>query len=1291
MKHRILAWSIWMVVCSAAAAFAQGGATSVISGVVVDSAGGAIPGVTVVAKNEAGASFETVTNAEGVFSLPALGASTYTLTVSLTGFKTAVVSDVRLVPGTPASVKVTLEVGQLEETINVVSSAELVNTQTATVASTLNADQINRMPMPSRNALNAVTFLPGVNTATINRNSTINGLPESFINITLDGVANNDQFLRSTDGFFASVTPRQDAVEAVSVTTAVSGAELGGSGAASINFVTRSGTSRFSGSAYEYFRHWELNSNNWFNKRDGLPRNEIKLNQYGARAGGPIVIPGLFNGRDKAFFFVNYEQLRFPNSFTRNRTVLHPRAMEGWFRYTIGNTVREVNVLNLAAANGQIASIDPTVRQLLTQITASTGTSGVVTPQSDPLLMNYRWQSPGELFEHQPTVRVDYNINDRHRLSVSTSIIDTYRDPDYLNNADARFPGAPNYERYDSLRPLYSATLRSTLSPNVVNELRGGTTRGGTSYFGTLATNGAQTFEQSGGYSIDFDADLGLTNWHTSNAFSWRSGYSYTLEDTLSWQKGRHSLSFGGAMLMSRSWENEMQVAPGINLRFDTTNDPARDLFSNANFPNATAAQLADARALYALLTGRVGGVTGTAALNDSGNYVAFGEIRREGKIDVHSLFAQDSWRITPSLTLNAGLRWDLQLPFTPASSVMSTVSMADICGTSGLGDSGTYSRCSFYSPGASGGKVPEYVALTAGTRGYNTDWNNVAPNVGIAWRPNVQDGFLRTLLGDPEQATLRAGFSVAYDRQGINTFIGAYDGNQGATVSLTRDASTGLVGPGESWPVLLQETERLYNAPFPSSPSYPMPIRANRADDLNTFAPDIEISYARTWTVSFQRALSKDMAVDIRYVGTRGVNQWSTINYNSDLDLEANGFINEFRLAMANLQANNAVGGARAGSFAYFGPGSGTNPLPIYLAYLNGLPASRAGDPAAYSGGTQTWRNTTLAQRLVATNPLPDTSASDLDGNLGRRENAIRAGLPANFFVVNPDVDDANVTDSGAYSDYHALQIELRRRLSKGLQANVSYQYAVEGGSAFLSFRYGRVLNPQGNVRHAIKTQWDWTLPFGRGQRFGSNLHPILEGLVGGWQFNGVGRIQARTVNFGNVRLVGMTVGELTDAYKHDIRIDPATGLQTVYMLPQDIIDNTRRAFNVSTTSPTGYSALGVPEGRYFAPANSAACLQLKSGDCAPRTLLVRAPFFTRFDFGLTKRVPIRGQMNFELRLDVLNVFDNVNFDPFIPANTNAAYAAATFGQVTTAYQDPSNTFDPGGRLGQIMFRFNW
>ena len=121
--------------------------------------------------------------------------------------------------------------------------------------------------------------------------------------------------------------PRQDAIEAVTVTSAAAGADVGGSGAISINFVTRRASNRFSGSVYEYYRAPELNTNYWFNTRDGNPKNDVRLHQFGVRLGGPIVIPGLYDGRNKAFFFVHDEELRLPNDVSRVRTTLHPRAM----------------------------------------------------------------------------------------------------------------------------------------------------------------------------------------------------------------------------------------------------------------------------------------------------------------------------------------------------------------------------------------------------------------------------------------------------------------------------------------------------------------------------------------------------------------------------------------------------------------------------------------------------------------------------------------------------------------------------------------------------------------------------------------------------------------------------------------------------------------------------------------------------------------------------------------------------------------------------------------------------
>ena len=1272
----LLAWA-------ATPAFAQASSTAVISGVVTDSGGGVIPGATVTVTNEAGANFQAITNAEGAFTVPALNAGAYKVSVSLSGFKTWA-TDLRLAPGTTQSLKAVLEVGAITEEVVVRTNSEILNTQTATVSSTLNADQINRMPTPTRNALNAVTFLPGVNTAGINRNSTVNGLPESMINITLDGVGNNDNFNKSSDGFFASVTPRQDAVEAVTVTTAVAGANQGGSGGVNIAFQTRSGTNQFSGSGYEYFRHPSMNTNSWSNERNDLPKNDIQLNQFGARVGGPIVLPKLYDGRGKAFFFFHYEQLRLPRTDTRSRTIFKDSVLDGFVTYessTLGT--QRINVLDVARATGNVAAPDPLMMNILNMMRNSTTTTGVVNQTTSLNTNSYDWQAPGRLFEQQPTARVDYNISASHRLSGSVSSIFTFRDPDYLNDDEPRFPGAPNYRVFRSTRPLYSVSLRSTLSANMVNELRGGLTAvgGAGSRFGRPSDpmTGPESYADTDLMAISIPT---ITDWHTGTTASWRAAPTYNIDETVNWQLGNHSLNFGGSFLRSSAWENAQTIVPSMGIGFSTANDPANAMFNTTNFPGASSGQLNTAREIYAILTGRITSINGQAALDpESNTYVAFGPRRREGRVDTFSTFAQDQWRMTPTLTLNYGVRWDVQMPFTTLNDTMSNVTLESACGMSGLGDGGTYSKCAFFSQNNTG-VVPEFIQYNGGSKGYSTDWNNFSPSVGVAWRPNVQSGWLRTLLGDPEAATLRGGFSRSYERQGIGLYTGQFGSNPGSTIPLTRNASIGnLVLPGESWPVLLSQRERLGQASFNETPSYPLALRDGRADSLNLFAPDVEVASAISWNIGFQRALSRDMAAEIRYVGTRGLDQWSELNYN-ERDLLGNGFYDEFRLAVANLQANNAAGGNRAGSFAYFGAQSGTSPLPIYLAYLNGR--TNAADPAAYTGGD--WTSTGITGDMIFVSPNPANSAADLDGDAARRNRAIAAGLPTNFFVLNPAASSVNVIDSGAYSDYHALQAEVRRRLSRGLSANVSYQYAIEGGSAFLGFRYGRVMNPTANVRHAIKTQWDWTIPVGRGQRFGTDMNAVLDTLIGGWSFNGVGRIQAVMVNFGNVRMVGMNEDDVQKMFTHEIKFN-ADGVPFMQMMPDDVILNTRRAFNLSTTNLNGYStSLGAPEGRYFAPANSETCTQLAAGDCAPRTLLIRAPWFTRFDVGLAKRIPLQGRTNLEVRFEVLNLFDNINFN-----NAGNPGAGETIFQVTSHYQDPDNTFDPGGRLGQFMLRFNW
>jgi hypothetical protein len=485
-----------------------------------------------------------------------------------------------------------------------------------------------------------------------------------------------------------------------------------------------------------------------------------------------------------------------------------------------------------------------------------------------------------------------------------------------------------------------------------------------------------------------------------------------------------------------------------------------------------------------------------------------------------------------------------------------------------------------------------------------------------------------------------------------MSDFATAIDDNPGISQTANRNHALGNLGtPGA---VLLRNSDQLGPPAFNTTRQYPMTDVVT--GDIMTFDPNLQTPYAQTWTAGWQRKLTRDIAVEARYVGTRSLGGWTTYNYN-EFNIVENGFLNEFRQAQANLQANIAAG--RGNTFAYTGA-PGTAPLPTFLAFFNGVGSAGAGNTASYSGTN--WTNTTFLNFLAARNPNPwgfaDDNANGLMGNATRRANAAAAGLPANFFVANPDyLGGAEVVGNGGYTKYNSGQFELRKRLSGGLQFNASYVFGKAYSSERYSFRTPRRSVPQtgtvGGVTHAFKTNWTYELPFGQGRRFGSNAGPWLDRVIGGWSFDGIARIQTgRELDFGNVRLVGMSKQDFQEMFK--LRFDDAN--RAVYMLPADVIENTMKAFNVSATSPDGYAS-GAPTGRYLAPANGPDCIEVAMsdptelntgyGDCGVNNLVVRGPRLVRFDLSAVKRVPIKGRVNFEFRAEFLNAFNTPWFTP--------------------------------------------
>jgi hypothetical protein len=1283
--------SLVVIAMTATLAFGQGGAASTISGTVVDSGGGVVPGASVVVKHTAtGVSQQSLSNEEGRFSFPGLNIGTYTVTVTLEGFKTVVVNDVVLTSGSPANVRTVLEIGGITEQVVVSSTSEIIQTQSTVVSSTINTNQIVKLPITSRSAMDFVTLLPGVTTAGGNRQSQINGLPQGVINITLDGVNIQDNTLRSTDGFFAIVSPRLDAIEEVTVTTATQEASSG-QGAVQIKFVTRSGTNTFSGSGYHYFRGDKLNANTWFNNRNGVDKVPLKQNQAGGRFGGPIIIPGLFNGRNKAFFFVNYEEFRQPTGVTRNRNVLKTTAQQGIFTYTTAaGTTSQVNLFSVAAANGQVATPDPLVTGILNDIRAAV--SGGSLASIDDNLERYTFNVDTTSLRRYPTGRVDYNINDNHKIGTSVNYQYFTDSPDTLNNMDATFPGFPVAAGQTSERFSVSNSLRSTLSSDLVNEALVAWSGAPVTFFGEISPSmyAGTSIANQNGFLIGFGTTAGMNpvSANPTGGFNpqSRNASSLLIEDTMNWLRGRHSLSMGVSWTQYDLWLKNQQMVPTITFGI-VQGDPSAGMFTAANFPGASGAQLTAAQAQYAILTGRVSAIGGQAALNEeTGEYDYLGNAIQRARMREAGIFVQDSWRIRPNLTLNAGVRYELQFPFTPRNNSYSTATMDSFCGVSGTNPDTT---CNLFQAGNMPGAPPTFIQFGEGTPAYETDFNNWAPSVGLAYTLKGLDGILGRVFGREDgTSVLRGGFTRAFSREGMARFSDRFGANPGVTITATRNAGNGNLTGGGPLPVLLREDTRLGPPPFASTPQYPLTDAVTQ--DVNLIDPNIQVPYADSWTAGIQRTISRNMAVEVRYVGTRSRDNWQTLNFN-ELNVFDNGFIGEFRNAQTNLQANVAAGLAAQG-FRYRGPGTGTVPLPMLFAHFQG--AGDPTNPAAYTSTSFTTNNTFLTP-LATFNPNPFAFANSLVTDATLRANAAAAGLPKNLFLANPDLlGGANMVANTGTSDYNALQLELRRRLSQGLQFQASYAFGNQQISSFRTLRRDvfniRDAGDPGDVTHVFKLNAVYDLPFGQGRRFGGNVNGVVDRIIGGWSLSLVSRVQSgRLVDFGNLRLVGMTPGDVQDMFK--LRFDDAG--KKVWMLPQDVIDETIKAFSVSATSPTGYGAGGAPTGRYFAPANGPDCIELDNtaayGDCGGRSLVITGPMYQQHDISVAKRVRFLGSSNFEFRLEMLNAFNHANFLPVAGINTvnNGMPVGSTIGNYEVTGLTGTNT----SRVIQLVSRINW
>lgn len=1311
-----------------------------ISGQVSDSNGSAIPNATVVVKGQGGQEFTVSANDDGVFRVAGLGVGTYSVTATIAGFKKSVVNNVKVDIGTPATANITLEAGNINEIVEISSGGEVLQTETATVGTNISGRQINETPIASRDALDLILRLPGVSSVGAPRQSSINGLPKGALQMTLDGVDIQDNVLRSSDGFFTYVRPRVDAIEEVVVSTSSPGAESTGDGAVQIRFATKRGTNRYNGTAYWQVRNTALNAAYWYNNRDfktvGVNnidgkalRDVSKLNQPGFAIGGPIPYPNFGeggpyfkSGKDRLFFFTNYEEFRLPGTQNRTRTVLTQDARNGIFKFIDASGVtQQVNLFNIAAMNGQVSTVDPTIAGVLSEIAASTSggslrnitnAAGAVT---DPNRQLFDFQNPGASVRKFFVLRLDANIAKNHSAEFVMNRQNFLPSIDFINGNDAPFPGGPSYGQ-GGIRRSWAYAFRSTFGQNVVNEVRYAVAGGSTDFAQGCC---GEDFASQGGSFLDIGGAAGITNLRAVTGTSGRTTPTYDLTDNLTWLKGRHTFTFGGQYKRIRSELYSQACCPTVSFGIDQASEASAFNMFDAALP---ASERAAARNLYAALTGRIIGFGRTAVLTADGTFVPGGEALSIYQEKTYGLYGQDSWKIRPNLGLTLGLRWQPRLGVTAGTGNLTKLENGSntLYGTSG-------SREALFRPGPPATTIPpRTVALAIGENISPRDLNNFAPSVGVVWSPEFGGrGVMGLLFGGTGKSVLRGGFSRSFVREGLNVALQVAAGNPGgSSLNVGRTVANGFLTTG----TLLRTPGNINLTPNQTQTTPSFPFTTTISNQTFAYLEGANTGVVDSFNFGLQRELDKNTVVEVRYVGNRGKGLERLRNVNERNTIE-NGVAAEFALAQQNLYANIAANRCQAGitaancqfNFAYFGPGTGTNPLPISLAYFSGLAATlsagalgqngtvaSAGSLLLASYANANFRNTFYTASLNRVAPSPIGFATQLENDPTRRANALAAGLPANFMFVNPlNVAGTFVVDNTSNTWYDSAVIEVRRRLSRGLRVQASYVFSKAQGDAFavssivnssfsnrdIGLDLAKSVQPF-DLRNNFKLDATYDLPFGRGRQFFSNSGRLMNALVGGFSILPVISWQSGSpIQIGNVQLVGMTVQELQKAVK--VRKNAST----VTWLPDDIIENSIRAFNTNVQGPDGYATTGTfngpPSGRYLAPSGFGNCQAAIGGTCGFNNLVIYGPIFFKLDVGINKKFAIAERFNVELRANMLDALNHPNFKVggFGGNTATSGCCTATFGQLGSgsAYRDNNTTNDPGGRVIDLQMRVSW
>lgn len=907
-------------------AFAQS-VRGALSGSVLDPTGAAVPGARITVRNpNTGVMRNTVSSAEGSYSFPELNLGSYDVTVSAAGFSTLVQHGVQVTIGNVSALNLTLKAGSNETTINVDASAPTVETQSSDIGGTVQSREIVELPLALggvgalRSPESFEFLLPGT-TGPGSANSfngiytlKISGGQEMTNEDILDGA---DQTRSENGSEFDEEAPSVEALQEFKVTTGIPTAEYGREGGGIESFVTKSGTNRYHGTAFDIIKNEVLDANTWFNNgnlvancsganntpecRGLYARPADTQNDYGVTLGGPVTIPHVFNGADRLQFFFGWEQLKRTVGGTQISTV--PTLAERSGDFTDLYNPDAPPATNSGAINpcdgkpvypGEI--FDPSTQRVvngtpcrlpfagnkITQPFSTVATNVlqyIPLPTTSGLINNYFHASSFPVNNTTYTIRIDASPSTRQKIFASYSTRENLR----TCCATAAFPYPQDSSGWlqDFTTHFGRAGWDFIISPTILNHFNFGYNRSNSSNFTFAALN-----------NIDYTQQLGIGNAPPSKNFtgidfSSRDQYrnlgnglnndwidnGFRFNDSVSIERGRSNLKFG---VDYRIQQFSPLGYPTPNLIFDraqTASDPANSVLDGNSFGSLLLGQVS---------SGNFSGCCATGLSSYQQRWTSF----------YYAVFAQDDLKVNDKLTLNLGLRWDVDLPRTAAHNFTSNFSATAI-------------DPEYNIPGAL-----VFAPKKGKTRWVDTYFKDIQPRLGFAFTP-FADG--KTVFRGGA-GMISGPLTYADDGGGMNV---------GYKIFPTFTSSDGFS------PAFLADN---------GYPAYALPPNQdpgifNGQPVTNSY---IRPSYGKPpmlfeWSFQVQEQLAQDLILSIGYLGNKAQNLRSSLENINNIPLSA--------FALGN-QLNSSVAGNTVGVTAPF-PG-------FFSLWGAGAPINRALRPFA-------------------------------------------------------------------------------------------------------------------------------------------------------------------------------------------------------------------------------------------------------------------------------------------------------------------------------------------------------